>query len=216
MKVVRLDGVYMSIEVWISFVLASMMLCFTPGPTVFVVMGQSLNHGKKSVIPLVSGVLTGDIIAMSISFAGLGALLATSATLFSAFKWIAAGYLIYLGLKAWFTKSNVDELDTTHKKSGEIFKEALVVTALNPKGIIFFIAFFPLFINTSNAVWPQMLIMGISFLMASLLSASFYSFFSGYLRSKIKSEKFQNAFSKLSGSMLIGASAVTATLQKSD
>jgi threonine/homoserine/homoserine lactone efflux protein len=84
----------MSIEVWISFVLASMMLCFTPGPTVFLVMGQSLHHGKKSVIPLVTGVLSGDIIAMSISFAGLGALLATSSVLFSAFKWIAAGYLV--------------------------------------------------------------------------------------------------------------------------
>jgi len=213
---VSLDGVYMSIEVWISFVLASMMLCFTPGPTVFVVMGQSLNHGTKSVIPLISGVLTGDIIAMSISFAGLGALLATSAVLFSAFKWIAAGYLIYLGLKAWFTKANIDELDTTHKADGKIFKEALIVTALNPKAIIFFIAFFPLFINTNIAVLPQMLIMGISFLIVSLLSASFYSFFSGYLRSKVKSEKFQNAFSKVSGSMLIGAGAVTATLQKSD
>jgi len=205
----------MSIEVWISFVLASMMLCFTPGPTVFLVMGQSLNHGKKSVIPLVTGVLSGDIIAMSISFAGLGALLATSSVLFSAFKWIAAGYLVYLGLKAWFTKANMEELDTTQKKNGKIFKEALVVTALNPKGIIFFIAFFPLFINTNNAALPQMLIMGLSFLAVSVLSASFYSFFSGYLRSKVKSVKFQKAFNKISGSMLIGAGAVTATLQKS-
>jgi threonine/homoserine/homoserine lactone efflux protein len=110
----------MSIEVWISFVLASMMLCFTPGPTVFLVMGQSLHHGKKSVIPLVTVVLSGDVIAM-----------------------------------------------------------------------------------------------GLSFLAVSVLSASFYSFFSGYLRSKIKSVKFQKAFNKISGSMLIGAGAVTATLHKS-
>lgn len=209
----------MSIEVWISFVLASMMLCFTPGPTVFLVLGQSLNHGKKSVIPLVTGVLSGDIIAMFISFAGLGALLATSAALFSAFKWIAAGYLLYLGLNAWFTKPHthdMEELDKTQNKNGKIFKEALIVTALNPKGIIFFIAFFPLFINTNNAALPQMLILGLSFLAVSLFSASFYSIFSGYLRSKVKSIKFQKAFNKVSGSMLIGAGAFTATLQKSD
>jgi len=205
----------MSIEVWISFVLASMMLCFTPGPTVFLVMGQSLNHGKKSVIPLVTGVLCGDIIAMCISFAGLGALLATSSVLFSAFKWIAGGYLVYLGLKAWLTKANMEDIDTTQKKNGKIFKEALIVTALNPKGIIFFIAFFPLFINTNNTALPQMLIMGLSFLAVSLFSASFYSFFSGCLRSKVKSKKFQKAFNKISGSMLIGAGAVTATMQKS-
>ncbi|PAJ76257.1 lysine transporter LysE [Pseudoalteromonas sp. NBT06-2] len=205
----------MSIEVWISFLLTSMMLCFTPGPTVFIVIGQSLNHGKKSVIPLITGVLCGDIIAMSISFVGLGALLATSAVLFSALKWIAAGYLVYLGLKAWFTKPHTKELDTAQKKSGEIFKEALIVTALNPKGIIFFIAFFPLFMNTNNAALPQMLIMGLSFLATSVLSASFYSFFSGYLRSKVNSIKFQIIFDKISGSMLIGSGAVTATLQKS-
>jgi threonine/homoserine/homoserine lactone efflux protein len=205
----------MSIEVWISFVLASMTLCFTPGPTVFLVMGQSLNHGKKSIVPLVTGVLSGDVIAMSISFAGLGSLLAISSVLFSAFKWIAAGYLIYLGLKAWFSDTNMEEWGVTHKKSGKIFKEALIVTALNPKGIMFFIAFFPLFLNTSSAVLPQMLVMGLSFLAVSVISASFYSFFSGCLRSTVKSEKFQNVFSKISGSMLIGAGTVTATLQKS-
>jgi threonine/homoserine/homoserine lactone efflux protein len=180
-------------------------------------MGQSLSHGKKSVIPLVTGVLSGDIISMSISFAGLGALLATSAFLFSIFKWIAAAYLIYLGIKAWRTKvSEVTKEDVSmaHKVKSKIFKEALIVTALNPKGIIFFIAFFPLFIDTHSAALPQMLIMAISFLSISVLSASFYSLFSGYLRSKVKSVKFQKVFNKISASMLIGAGTVTATLQK--
>lgn len=204
----------MSIEVWVSFVLASMMLCFTPGPTVFLVMGQSLNHGKKSVIPVVTGVLSGDIIAMSISFAGLGALLATSSALFSVFKWIASGYLVYLGFKAWRTVPNLEDPSKTENRGSKVFREALIVTALNPKGIVFFIAFFPLFINTSKDALPQMLIMGFSFLVVSVLSATFYSVFSSYLRSKIKSLKSQKIFNKVSGSMLIGAGAVTTTLQK--
>lgn len=132
----------MSTDVWLSFVLASMILCFSPGPTVFLVMGQSLSHGKTSVIPLVAGVLSGDVIAMSISLLGLGALLATSAVLFSIFKWIAAAYLIYLGFKTWRSKLDVENVDPVLGRNGKIFKQALVVTALNPKGIIFFIAFF--------------------------------------------------------------------------
>lgn len=204
----------MSIEIWVSFVIASMILCFTPGPTVFLVMGQSLNHGRKSVIPLVTGVLSGDIIAMGISFAGLGALLASSAVLFSIFKWLAAAYLIYLGIKAWRTKVSLGDLTTTHSKNGKIFKEALVVTALNPKGIIFFIAFFPLFMDANKAVFPQMLVMALSFLIVSTLSASFYSIFSGFLRNKIKTVKTQEIFNRISGTMLIGAGAVTASLQK--
>ncbi|MBO9492006.1 LysE family translocator [Endozoicomonas sp. G2_1] len=204
----------MSIEVWVSFVLASMMLCFIPGPTVFLVMGQSLNHGKKSVIPVVTGVLSGDIIAMSISFAGLGALLATSSALFSVFKWIASGYLVYLGFKAWRTVPNLEDPSKKENRGSKVFREALIVTALNPKGIVFFIAFFPLFINTSKDALPQMLIMGFSFLVVSVLSATFYSVFSSYLRSNIKSLKSQKIFNKVSGSMLIGAEAVTTTLQK--
>ncbi len=206
----------MSIEVWLSFILASLMLCFTPGPTVFLIMGQSLSYGKKSVIPLVAGVLSGDIIAMSISFAGLGALLTTSAVLFNAFKWIAAVYLIYIGIKACRNNTSIETQDVPLSKRAKLFKEALIVTALNPKGIVFFIAFFPLFINTTHAVMPQMLIMGFSFLVVSALSASFYSIFSGYIRSKVSSVKFQNVFNKISGSMLIGAGALTATLQKSN
>ena len=204
----------MTIEVWISFVFASTILCFTPGPTVFLVMGQSLNHGKKSVLPLVTGVLSGDVIAMGVSFAGLGVLLATSAVLFSLFKWIAAGYLIYIGLKAWRSKVAVENINIAHNTNGKIFKQALFVTALNPKGIIFFIAFFPLFIDANIAVLPQMIIMALSFLLVSVLSASFYSLFAGYLRSKVKSVKSQKVFNKISGSMLMGAGTVTATLQK--
>lgn len=204
----------MSIEVWLSFVLASTILCFSPGPTVFMVMGQSLTQGKASVIPLVTGVLCGDVIAMSVSFAGLGALLATSAVFFNIFKWVAAGYLMYLGVKAWRSKQKVDTSLADKTQQEKMFKQALVVTALNPKGIIFFIAFFPLFINTQQPVSAQILTMAVSFLMVSALSASCYSIFSGYLRSKINSPQCQQGFNKLSGSMLMGAGVVTATLHK--
>lgn len=204
----------MSFEVWVSFLLACMLLCFTPGPTVFLVMGQALNHGKKSVVPLVTGVLTGDVIAMTVSFVGLGALLAASAALFTAFKWVAGGYLVYLGIKAWRAKVSVEEAELPTETGNKVFKEALIVTALNPKGIVFFIAFFPLFINVNTAVVPQMTIMALTFLAVSAGSATFYSTFAGLLRSKVRSAKFQQRFNKVSGSMLAGAGAVTATMQK--
>ncbi len=204
----------MSIEVWISFIAASMILCFSPGPTVFLVMGQALEHGKKSVTPLVAGTLSGDVIAMSFSFVGMGALLATSATLFSVLKWAGALYLIYLGIKAFRTKVSVTEVAPKQMQKGSVYFNALVVTAFNPKGIIFFMAFFPLFINANTPVLSQMLIMAVTFLGVSTASVSFYATFSGMLRSKVSSVKFQNGFNKVSGGMLIGAGAITATIQK--
>lgn len=205
----------MNIDIWISFVFAASILCFTPGPTAFLVMAQSLHHGKKSVIPVVTGVLCGDLLAMCISFAGLGALLATSAVAFNAFKWVAAGYLIYLGGKAWFTDTTPAALCAPEKNRGTLFMEACVVTALNPKGIIFFVAFFPLFMNTNKPLFPQMLALGVTFLVVSCLSAACYAGGSGYLRSRVTSAKFQRVFHKMSGTVFIGAGVVTASLQKS-
>jgi len=204
----------MSIDIWFAFILASSILCFTPGPTVFIVMAQALNHGKKSVLPLVAGVLCGDIISMTVSIVGLGALLATSAVLFGAFKWLAALYLIFLGIKAWRSDVNITEVKTTTTEKKSIFKEALIVTALNPKGLIFFISFFPLFINTQVPVLPQMLMMANSFLVVSALSSFFYANFSGFLRSKVTTEKFQLMFNKVSGTMLATTGVVTAAINR--
>ncbi len=176
-------------------------------------MGQALEHGKKSVTPLVAGALSGDVIAMSFSFVGMGALLATSATLFTILKWTGALYLLYLGIKAFRTKVNVTAVASKQMQKGSVYFNALVVTALNPKGIIFFMAFFPLFINADAPVLPQMLIMAVTFLGVSTASVSFYATFSGILRSKVSSVKFQNGFNKVSGSMLIGSGAITATIQ---
>ncbi|RYV01678.1 lysine transporter LysE [Shewanella sp. OPT22] len=207
----------MSLEVWFSFVVASMVLCFTPGPTVFLVMGQALNHGKKSVIPLVSGVLCGDLIAISLSLLGVGALLSVSANLFHFIKWLGAGYLIYLGIRAWRTKTiegNEQDTQSDLMNSKMIFRDSLIVTALNPKGIVFFMAFLPLFINSNVNVLPQMIVLSLSFLFVSAASASFYAIFSGTIRNKVRSQKFQNWFNKFSGGMLCGAGAITATIQK--
>jgi len=205
----------MAIETWLTFIVAAMALCFTPGPTVLLVMGQALSHGRKSVLPLVAGVLAGDVIAMSLSLLGVGALLATSAELFTVLKWLGAGYLVYLGIKTWRSKPVEHQSAVTAQMSGrKVFRESLIVTALNPKGIIFFMAFFPIFIDSSAAVLPQMLTLGVSFLMVSASSALSYSLFSGYLRSRVMSGTFLSRFNQISGGLLVSAGALTATVQK--
>ena len=175
----------MSIEIWLAFVTASLVLCLTPGPTVFLVVGQAITHGKRSVVPLAAGALVGDIILMSLSFMGLGLLLSISSTMFNLIKFAGAAYLVYLGIKAFRTKSRPDSQGVERDKKGgsfAIFRDVMIVTALNPKGILFFMAFLPLFITTSEPIILQMAILAISFLVVSLLSVSCYAVLSGYLR----------------------------------
>jgi len=207
----------MSIEIWLSFVLASLVLCVTPGPTVFFVIGHSLKHGKASVVPMVFGALSGDIVLMCLSFLGLSALLASSVYMFTVLKFLGALYLIYLGIKSWRSPSLLsqeNEMETLALKKGKIYTDALLVTALNPKGIIFFTAFFPLFLNVNSALLPQMLILALTFMGVAVSTNSCYSIFSSYLSTKVKSAKTQKVFNKTSGGLLIGAGLITASLQK--
>ena len=77
----------MSLEIYITYVFATILILVIPGPTIILVVSQAVTHGRKSVVPLAAGVVLGDFTAMTLSLLGLGAIMSTSATLFILFKW---------------------------------------------------------------------------------------------------------------------------------
>jgi threonine/homoserine/homoserine lactone efflux protein len=207
----------MSIEIWITYVFAVSLILVVPGPTVVLVISQATNYGRISVVPLITGVVFGDFIAMTFSLTGLGALMSTSAELFTTFKWIAAVYLIYLGIKQFITspiKSSVSN-SSKRKSSLLLFRSSFIVTALNPKGIAFFVVFFPQFITPSEPVLMQLIILGSTFLFLAFLNITIYAIFAGRLQNSIKQGYVRKWFNRLSGSVLIGAGIFTAAMQKS-
>ena len=206
----------MSIEIWVAFVLAAMVVLIVPGPTIILVISQAIAHGRIAVLPLVIGVTLGDFTAMTFSLLGLGAILSSSAAIFSVLKWIGAVYLIYLGIKLWRSNPEKHEIrlssTTTSKQS--LFKSAFIVTALNPKSIAFFVAFLPQFINVQSKVFVQFLVLGATFLFLAALNATLYALFAGQLRDTLQNERVRYFFNRCGGSALIGAGFVTATLQR--
>ena len=84
---------------WFAFAAASTALLMIPGPTVLLVLAYAIGEGRRVAVPTALGVVTGDLIAMTLSLAGLGALILTSATLFTVLKWVGAVYLVYLGIR---------------------------------------------------------------------------------------------------------------------
>src|SRR5271167_2776694 len=94
-------GLVMALDHWLAFVAASAVLLAIPGPTVLLVISYALGHGRRSATSTVAGVALGDFTAMTASMLGLGALLATSAALFTGLKWVGAAYLVFLGIKLW-------------------------------------------------------------------------------------------------------------------
>ena len=207
----------MSLEVWIAFAIAAMIVLVIPGPTILLVISQAISHGRKAVIPLVSGVTLGDFTAMTLSLLGLEAILAASAALFTVLKFIGAVYLIYLGIKLWRLNPEKHEISFAGAKTSNssLFKSAFVVTALNPKSIAFFVAFLPQFINPKSQTVPQLLILGSTFLLLAAINATLYSVFAGQLRDTMKSSRVRRFFNRCGGSVLIAAGIFTATIKRS-
>ncbi len=206
----------MSLEIWITFVIAAEIILVIPGPTIILVVSQAIAHGRKSVIPLVAGVLGGDFTAMTLSLLGLGAVLSASAALFVVLKWIGALYLIYLGFKLWRTDPVEGQaaIAGREESAASLFKGAYIVTALNPKSIAFFVAFLPQFINHQTSTLPQFLILGATFLTMATLNAALYAIFAGHLRDTLRKKKVRKLFDRCGGSALIGAGVLTAAMER--
>ena len=146
---------------------------------------------------------------------GLGALLATSATLFTALKWIGAAYLVYLGIKLWrapVSSGAGDEAvaEAPKERPLRIFLHTYIVTALNPKSIIFFVAFLPQFLDTSRPIFAQMVIFEVTFLVLATLNAALYGVLASMARTSIRKPGVQRAVNRVGGSLMIGAGALAA------
>jgi threonine/homoserine/homoserine lactone efflux protein len=206
----------MTLGLWLAFIVTAGTLIAIPGPTNLMVMAYGLRHGTKPALSTVFGVVPGVTTAMALSFLGLGGLLATSVELFVLMKWAGALYLIYLGLMQWRSAPALDKLEVDNRPvSGlSIFVQAFTVTFLNPKGVIFYIAFMPQFIVTDAPVLPQMLILGATFIVLVFPINTAYALLSGTMREAIQNRRVLRALNRTGGAMLIGAGILTASLKR--
>ena len=205
----------MSLELWLAFVAASAVLLVIPGPTILTVISYSLAQGRRANAPLIAAVALGDSTALLVSLVGLGALLATSALWFTAVKGVGGIYLLYLGIKllrAGVTSAAMPALALPRSR-WRLFANTYLVTALNPKGIVFFVAFLPQFINPAVDVSRQLWALAVTFVVMATLNASLYAAFAATARRVLSSLRAQRRFN-LAGGSLLSAAGVWALLAK--
>jgi threonine/homoserine/homoserine lactone efflux protein len=199
----------MSFELWLAFAAASIVLLLIPGPTVLLVISYALSHGRRVALATVAGVALGDFTAMTASMLGVGVLLAASAALFTALKWLGAAYLVWLGVKLW--RAPVGEaglVAAAEARPPRIFAHAWLVTALNPKSIVFFVAFLPQFLVADAPLAPQMAVCEATFLALASANAFAYGWLAAGARRAIRRPAVQRAVNRTSGTLLIGAGAL--------
>jgi threonine/homoserine/homoserine lactone efflux protein len=209
----------MTFETWLAFATTSIAFLIIPiGPTLLLVITLGLSNGPRIAPAAASGVALGDMLAMTVSLAGLGALTLASAQVFTLFKWVAAAYLIWLGIRT--IRSARDIVSTPHKinmetSAGRAFRQCAGVTALNPKAITFFITFVPLFIDLAAPLVPQFLTAIATFTCLAWVNAFFYGRLAAQVGGMTRRPSIIVWFKRLSGSILIGMGLATLTLRRS-
>ena len=206
-------------EHFAAFVLASVILLVIPGPTIIMVITQALAHGRKVAFASVMGVGLGDLLATSLSIAGAGALLAASASLFQALKFIGAVYLIWIGYKMWRTPVKIPEMSETNVptvsgRPGVIFRDSFLITALNPKGILFFVAFVPQFIDPALPYTPQAATYVLTFTALGILNAAMFALAAAGARQTIRRPQVMKVAMRTGGSLLMMAGVAAALTRR--
>lgn len=196
----------MPLDHWLAFVAASAVLLAIPGPTVLLIVSYALGHGRRSAAAIVAGVALGDLTAMTGSMLGLGAVLATSDAVFTGLRWLGGAYLVYLGVKLWRAPVGSDGFEAAPAaRPLRMFAHAYAVTATNPKGLMFFMAFVPQFLDASRPFLPQVLVLVSTFVTMATLSSLGFALLASAARQRLTQPGVQRVVNRTGGSLLIGA-----------
>ena len=152
-----------------GFISAAVLLTLMPGPDILFVITQSITRGRKAGMVFAAGLCTGLIAHVTAVSLGVSILLMSSPVAFT--KFAGAAYLLYLGVKAFLARrENHFELSGDAAVSGKLYRKGILMNILNPKVILFFLAFFPQFIDKGieNPI-PQMLLLGLVFMVQAFL-----------------------------------------------
>lgn len=197
----------MTLDLWLAFVAASAILLVIPGPTILTVISYSVAYGRRANVPLVAAVALGDSTALVMSLLGLGALLAASSAWFTVVKSVGGLYLLYLGVR--LLRAGVYAADAVPVavpgSRWRLFANTYLVTALNPKGIVFFVAFLPQFLRPGADVTPQLWMLAMTFVVMATINATLYAVFAASARRLLASATAQRYFNLAGGSLLSGA-----------
>ncbi len=207
----------MSLEFTLLYAVTVFVASITPGPSMMLALDHGIRYGARRTVVTALGNVTATLVQAGLSITGLSAILLNSEPVFNAIKYLGALYLIYIGIRTFFSSPSLDPTNAGQKdrmtevRLGKLFVEALCVTAGNPKAILFFTALFPQFIGhrgqTAMEVFAALSILAaIAFFCFMVYAAFGERFVRLFEASPIK-----NLFNRLVGMTLVGMGITLAT-----
>ena len=166
-----------------AFIAAALVVLLTPGPGVVYVVTLSVTQGRRAGLLSVLGLSTGALVQVTAAALGLSVILLASSTLFSIVKWLGGGYLIYLGVRTLRSTASADAALRTWRSDRRVFIDGVVVSVLNPKIAMFFLAFLPQFVDANLSSVPQQVFaLGCLYVAMALATDGMYALFASSLR----------------------------------
>lgn len=192
----------MSIEAYIAYFIACVAVIAVPGPTVTVIIANSLRYGARAGLANVGGTQLGLAFFLVVMIAGLSSIMAFFGDWFNVLRLVGAAYLTWLGIRLWLSDSKLT-MAKANKPKGGFFLQGLIVVLSNPKVLLFFGAFVPQFINPEVNPVLQLILLGLTFMAVAAVIDGAYAFLSGGAGAWL-SHKRVRLLERLSGTFLVG------------
>jgi threonine/homoserine/homoserine lactone efflux protein len=203
----------LSLRVWFFFVVTETVLCLTPGPAVLFIVSCGLARGGRAALWGNAGILSANTFYFVVSAFGLGAVLLGSHELFTAVKYVGAGYLVWLGIQTirgaglgLRTNSDVQ----ARVQGWRMLARGFALQAANPKALLFFVALLPQFVDVHQAIAPQMVTLATTSAAVEFVILAGYGYFAGRAAALAREARFVTATNRASGGLLIATGTLLA------
>jgi homoserine/homoserine lactone efflux protein len=180
-----------------------------PGPSQLLMIANSARHGWRSSLATAAGDLSANALQMTAAAFGLAALIGTSAQALTVLKWAGVAYLVWMGIRIYRAPFADPSRARTAATRGQLFRQGFITSAANPKAVFFFAALFPQFIDARLPIWPQLAILGATYILVDGTLLVLYGATSAWVLGKLQSRlsRWQN---RITGALLIGAAILLA------
>ncbi|MEA3482192.1 MAG: homoserine/homoserine lactone efflux protein [Pseudomonadota bacterium] len=201
----------MDTHVWLAYVVTAIVFSLAPGSGTVNSISNGLSYGTRKSLGAVIGLQIGLAIHIALVGAGIGALVAQSATAFSVIKWVGAAYLVWLGIQKWLDTSSLVAAESHKDMSGmALLYKAILINLTNPKSIVFLVALFPQFIDPAQDQLTQLLVLGVTTVVIDACVMLGYTTLAAQMGRFIRSDKIMGKINKVFGSMFMGCGALLA------
>ena len=192
-------------QLYLAFVLATIVMILIPGPSIMLTVGHALTHGWRKALATVAGATAGVGVQLAVALIGLTSLMLFLAEWFEIVRWAGVAYLAYMGIKAWRAPVEDGDAPTPAGNGRSLFLQGLIVTLPNPKSLIFFAAFFPQFVDPAADPLVQSSLIGVTFLIIAFVFTAVWALAADLARRLFHGPRAARLRNRLTGSLFIGA-----------